>query len=53
MDSHIRVSMFDDRIEVVSPGGLPSGITAEEYFSGKLSVLTTGSFFFVKKCVIL
>lgn len=39
IDSHIRVSMFDDRIEVVSPGGLLSGITAEEYFSGKLSVL--------------
>ena len=39
VDSHIRVSMFDDRIEVVSPGGLPAGITAEEYLSGKLSVL--------------
>ena len=39
VDSHIRVSMFDDRIEVVSPGGLPSGITAEEYLSGKLSAL--------------
>ena len=39
VDSHIRVSMFDDRIEVVSPGGLPSGITAEENLSGKLSVL--------------
>jgi len=39
IDSHIRVSMFDDRIEVVSPGGLPAGITAEEYLSGKLSVL--------------
>lgn len=38
VDSHIRVTMFDDRIEVVSPGGLPSGIT-EEYLSGKLSVL--------------
>lgn len=37
--SQIRVSMFDDRIEVVSPGGLPSGITAEEYLSGRLSVL--------------
>ncbi len=37
--SHVRVSMFDDRIEVVSPGGLPAGITAEEYLSGKLSVL--------------
>ncbi|MGO5165703.1 MULTISPECIES: ATP-binding protein [unclassified Candidatus Paralachnospira] len=38
-NSHVRVSMFDDRIEVVSPGGLPAGITAEEYLSGKLSVL--------------
>ena len=39
VNSHIRVSMLDDRIEVVSPGGLPAGITAEEYLSGKLSVL--------------
>nr|WP_288885967.1 ATP-binding protein [uncultured Blautia sp.] len=39
VESQIRVLMFDDRIEVVSPGGLPSGITAEEYLSGKLSVL--------------
>ena len=39
VNSQIRVSMFDDRIEVVSPGGLPAGITAEEYLSGKLSVL--------------
>lgn len=37
--SQIRVLMFDDRIEVISPGGLPSGITEEEYLSGKLSVL--------------
>ena len=39
VESQIRVLMFDDRIEVVSPGGLPSGITAKEYLSGKLSVL--------------
>ena len=39
VDSHIRVSMFDDRIEVVSSGGLPSGITKDEYLAGKLSVL--------------
>ena len=39
VESQIRVLMFDDRIEVVSPGGLPSGITAEEYLSCKLSVL--------------
>ena len=39
VESQIRVLMFEDRIEVVSPGGLPSGITEEEYLSGKLSVL--------------
>ena len=39
VDSHIRVLMFDDRIEVISPGGLPSGITEKEYLDGKLSVL--------------
>lgn len=39
MGSEIRISMFDDRIEIVSPGGLPSGITEDEYLAGKLSVL--------------
>lgn len=39
IESQIRVLMFDDRIEVISPGGLPSRITEEEYLSGKLSVL--------------
>ena len=39
VDSQIKVSMHDDRVEVVSPGGLPSGITEDAYLSGKLSVL--------------
>lgn len=39
VNAQIKISMFDDRIEIVSPGGLPSGITEEEYLSGKLSVL--------------
>ena len=38
-DSQIRVLMFDDRIEIISPGGLPSGITVDEYLGGKISVL--------------
>lgn len=39
VESQIRVLMFDDRIEVVSPGGLQSGITEDEYLAGKISVL--------------
>ena len=39
VEAQIRVSMFDDRIEIASPGGLPAGITEEEYLDGKLSVL--------------
>lgn len=44
VESRVRVSMFDDRIEIVSPGGLPSGITEEEYLAGKLSVLRKPDF---------
>ena len=32
MESQIRVMMFDDRIEIVSLGGLPSGITEKRIF---------------------
>ena len=39
VDAQIKVSMFDDRIEIISPGGLPPGITEAEYLSGKLSIL--------------
>lgn len=39
IESQIRVLMFDDRLEVISPGGLPSGITEDEYLSVKISVL--------------
>ena len=37
VESQIRVLMFENRIEVVSPGGLPAGITKDEYLSGKLA----------------
>lgn len=39
VDSQIKVLMFDDRIEIISPGGLPSGTTEDEYLWGKRSVL--------------
>lgn len=38
IDSDIRVEFFDDRIEVVSPGGLPPGISEEEYLDGRISI---------------
>ena len=37
--AQIKIAMFDDRIEILSPGGLPPGITEEEYLSGKISIL--------------
>lgn len=39
VDAQIRVMMYDDRIEVTSPGGLPSGISEKAYLSGSVSVL--------------
>lgn len=37
--ANIKVSMFQNRIEVVSPGGLPQGVTEEEYLENQISVL--------------
>ncbi len=39
INAHIKVMMFDDRIEVISPGGLPSGISEQEYLKGSVSIL--------------
>ena len=39
INSHVRVAMFPDRIEISSPGGLPKGITEEEYLKGSISNL--------------
>ena len=36
---HIRIFMFPDRIEIASPGGLPKGLTKEEYINGFISDL--------------
>ena len=38
VSARIRVSMHDDRVEVSSPGGLPAGISEEEYLSDMVSV---------------
>ena len=35
----ISIAMYDDRIEIVSPGGLPAELTEDEYINGKISVL--------------
>ena len=39
INSNIRISMYDDHIEIISPGGLPSGISKEEYLEGQVSVM--------------
>ena len=39
VNSHIRVSMFDDRVEIVSVGGLPNSVSIDSYLNGDLSVL--------------
>lgn len=38
VEARVRISMFDDHIEVVSPGGLPTGISEEEYLVDSVSV---------------
>ena len=39
LNSKIRISMFEDRIEISSTGGLVNGITRDEYLSGMISSL--------------
>ncbi len=38
-DSAIRVEIFNDRIEIVSPGSLPVGLSVDEYESGSISLV--------------
>lgn len=54
VDAAITVSMFDDRVEVRSPGGLPAGISEEEYLNGQISILRNpiiGNVFFRLKYI--
>lgn len=37
--ANITVFMFEDRIEITSPGGLVSGVTEEAYLKGGISIL--------------
>ena len=39
INSNIRISMFNDHVEIVSAGGLPTGISTEVFLEGRISVL--------------
>ncbi|MDD2583123.1 MAG: putative DNA binding domain-containing protein [Desulfuromonadaceae bacterium] len=39
VESPIKISMFEDKIEINSPGSLPSGISEVEYLRGSMSLL--------------
>lgn len=37
--SNVHIGMYPERIEIVSPGGLPAGLTSDDYLNGQLSLL--------------
>lgn len=39
LNSAVQIAMFDDRVEITSPGGLPPGITENAYLYGQVSQL--------------
>ncbi|MEE0967321.1 MAG: ATP-binding protein [Bacilli bacterium] len=39
VQASIKISMFNDKIEITSPGGLPSGLSKDEYLNGQISLL--------------
>ena len=39
VNSYIQIAMYEDKIEITSPGGLPAGISKNEYLYGNISVL--------------
>jgi len=49
INAHIRIAMYDGSIEILSPGGLPGGMTKKEYLEGQISILRNpviGNIFF-------
>jgi ATP-dependent DNA helicase RecG len=38
-NSYIQIAMYEDKIEINSPGGIPAGISKDEYLYGNISVL--------------
>lgn len=34
----IKIGVYDDRLEIVSPGGLPNGLTNEDIYTGKSEI---------------
>lgn len=38
LNSGVQVSMFENRVEIVSPGGLPDGMDEEQYYRGLTSL---------------
>lgn len=54
VNASIKVSMYEDRIEIASPGGLPSGMSEQEYLNGQISILRNpiiGNVFFRLKYI--
>lgn len=50
----IKISMYSDKIEISSPGGLPAGISEDEYLNGQISLLRNpiiGNVFFRLKYI--
>ena len=39
VNSYVRIAMFADRIEITSPGGLPDGLTTDDYLHRSISTL--------------
>lgn len=49
VNSHVKISMYPNRIEIASPGSLLTGISKEEYLNGQVSMFRNpklGSVFF-------